>query len=37
MAPRRPLPLGRMAQGLQEAVEAYSTMADEHDATRCAG
>ena len=34
---RRPLLLCRMAQVIQEAVEAYSTLADEDDATRCDG
>ena len=34
---RRPLLLRRMAQVIQEAVESYSTMADEDDATRCDG
>ena len=34
---RQPLLLCRMAQVIQEAVEAYSTLADEDDATRCDG
>jgi nucleoside-diphosphate-sugar epimerase len=34
---RKPLLLCRMAQVIQEAVEAYSTLADEDDATRCDG
>ena len=34
---RKPLLLCRMAHVIQEAVEAYSTLADESDATRCDG